>query len=150
MTTINKPDGLTATKQEVREYCFQVWRYNNRDYSKTARHIKKDNVCTASRSTLMRWAKENEWANRADSLDYKEQNIEIREDEILEDLTTVHRKLMDAISNGQIDTATINTFVRNAKEITDICAKARKARQVEKAEKEDVEANNYVVTVRRA
>lgn len=147
---MSKLDELNATKSEVIDYCFKAWRNNNRDYSKAARQIKRENISSATRTTLSRWAEKYDWEKRANTLDENEQKAERTEDIILNDLMLVHTKLMDVINTKpitELDTATINTLVRNAKEISETCIKIRRARQDEKTEQDEQLSNNYQIEV---
>ena len=136
--------ALTATKGEVREYCFKVWRLENRDFSKTERRLKKEDFCSANRVTLMRWAKRYGWTERADSLDYKEQQAESIEKQVLDDLIKVHEKIMayiDTQAIDKVDTAKVNSLINNAKQIADITGKIRKVKQDTGEEVEQVQFN---------
>lgn len=134
---------------EVREYCFQVWRKNNRDFSKTERQIKKEDYCSATRTTLSRWSEKYGWVERADSLDLKEQEAQSQIKQVLDDLVRVHNKIMtyiDAQAIDEVDTAKINSLVNNAKQIADITSKIKKD-MLEKLSEEDKEAVQFNMKV---
>lgn len=132
---------------EVIEYCFHVWRACNRDFSKAERQIKKEDYCSVTRPTLSRWAKKYGWAERADSLDLKEEKAESVEQQVLDDLIKIHNKIMLYVDNqpiDEVDTAKINSLVNNAKQIADITGKIRKSKQealLADDEKEQVQFN---------
>lgn len=130
---------------EVREYCFQVWRKNNRDFSKAARQIKKEDYCSATRTTLSRWCEKYGWVERADSLDLKEQETESAVKQVLDDLVRIHNKIMNYIDNqpiNEVDTAKINSLVNNAKQIADITSRMKKD-MLEKLSEEEREAVQF-------
>lgn len=134
---------------EVREYCFHVWRKNNRDFSKAARQIKKEDYCSATRTTISRWCEKYGWVERADSLDLKEQETESQVKQVLDDLVRVHNKIMtyiDAQAIDEVDTAKINSLVNNAKQIADITSKIKKD-MLEKLSEEDKEAVQFNMRV---
>ena len=123
------PDNLKTTKQEVMNYCFQVWRNENRDFSKAAKVIAKEKYCGATRATLSRWATKFNWDNRANEQDLKETNATSIEDEVLANLVEQHRKIKVYLDNADfklIDSAKLNAFTTVSKQIVEITSKIKK------------------------